>query len=211
MFDQAVRIFRPAAGVCRSVRALAVTATLLLIATPSLASNDQAAGTGFDFGTLGQAVASLVIFGLLLAILGKYAWGPIVSQLEAREKKIADTIDQAVLRQEEANQLLEQYKARLAAAEGQAQALVADSRKEANTAREKILQQAAQDAQRTSVQARHEIELAKQQAMREIYDQTAILAIDIAGKIIQRNLRPEDQKQIIEESLREIGGEIRSR
>jgi F-type H+-transporting ATPase subunit b len=188
----------------RRLAALAFAVTPLLAA----ASASAAEGGSFDFGGLEQPIASLVIFGILLFILGKWAWKPILSQLEAREKKIADTIEQARLRQEEAQKLLAEYQAKLAAAEEQAAALLTQSRKEANTAREKILQHAAEDAQRTAEQLRREIEAAKQEAMREAYDSLGTLATEIAGKIIRRNLRPEDQKRIVEESLQEIRGKV---
>ncbi len=181
-----------------------MTMTVLLTVCPAPAAD----GGGFQFGTLGQAIASLVIFLALLLILGKWAWKPILSQLEAREKKIADTIEQAQRRQEEAEQLLAQYQARLAAAEEQAAALVAESRKEANTAREKILQRAAEEAQHTAQQLRREIEAAKQEALREAYDSVGALATEIAGRIIRRNLRPEDQRQIVEESLQDIRSKV---
>ena len=140
--------------------------TVLLTVCPAPAAD----GGGFQFGTLGQGIASLIIFVALLVVLGKWAWKPILSQLEAREKKISDTIEQAQRRQEEAQQLLAQYQARLAAAEEQAAALVAESRKEANVAREKILHRAAEEAQNTAKQLRIEIEAAKQEALREAYD-----------------------------------------
>jgi F-type H+-transporting ATPase subunit b len=186
---------------------LALAAVPLLSASSAWAAEPEGGG-GDLFGTFGQAAASLLIFGILFWILGKWAWKPILSQLEAREKKIADTIEQAQNRQEEAQRLLAQYQARLAAAEEQAAALVAESRKEANVAREKILQHAAEEAQNTAKQLRREIEAAKQEALREAYDSVATLATEIAGRIIRRNLRPEDQRQIVEESLQDIRNKV---
>jgi F-type H+-transporting ATPase subunit b len=197
MFDNVSKKHR--LGLC-----LVMVLTVLLTVCPAPAAD----GGSFQFGTLGQAIANVVIFLALFVVLGKWAWKPILSQLEAREKKIADTIDQAQRRQEEAQQLLTKYQAQLAAAEEQAAALVAESRKEANVAREKILQRAAEDAQHTAQQLRIEIEAAKQEALREAYDSVATLATEIAGKIIRRNLRPEDQKQIVEESLQDIRSKV---
>lgn len=197
MFDNVSKKHR--LGLC-----LVMVLTVLLTVCPAPAAD----GGGFQFGRVEQAVASLVIFLILLFILGKWAWKPILSQLEAREKKISDTIEQAQRRQEEAQQLLAKYQAQLAAAEEQAAALLTASRKEANLAREKILHRAAEDAQHTAQQLRVEIEAAKQEALREAYDSVAGLATEIAGKIIRRNLRPEDQKQIVEESLQDIRSKV---
>ena len=184
------------------MRLTVAAASLLLLAMPAFASAGKEGG--FDFGTAGQGIASLLIFGLLLVVLGKYAWKPIVQQLENREKMISDKIEHAIKRQEEAQGLLQQYQARLDQAEAQAAALMSESRKEAAEAREKILQTAIADAQKTNQQLRQEIEQAKQETMRALYDSTASLATEIAGKIIRRNLSVEDQKQILQESLEDI-------
>lgn len=183
---------------------LCMTLAMLVMALPAVASEGKEAGGGFQFGNAGQAVASLIIFGILLVILGKWAWKPIVTQLENREKGIAETIEDARHRTQEAEGLLRQYQERLNKAEAEAQALVSQSRKEAAEARELILQAANTEAQRSAHLVREEIEVAKQEAMRDLYDRTATLATDIAGKILRRNLRVEDQKQILDESLAEI-------
>ena len=179
------------------------TAAVLLLAAPAMAS-DAGGEKGFQFGDLGQAIAALVIFGILVFILGKWGWKPIVTQLENREKQIADTIANAQTKQQEAERLLEEYRSQLASAQAQAEALMGESRREAATAREQILQAAQADAKKTVQQTLEEIERAKQETLRELYDSTASIATELAGKIIRRNLRVEDQKQILAESLEEI-------
>lgn len=179
-------------------------ATMAFCAVAGSAFASDGAEGGFDFGDLGQAIASLIIFGILLWILGKYAWKPIVKQLENREKGIAEKLDHAQKRQEESERLLAQYQARLNEAQAQAQALMNEARKEASSARETILQAAQADAQKTATSLRQEIEQAKQEAMRDLYDRTAGLATEIAGKILRRTLKPEDHRQILDESLSEI-------
>ena len=85
------------------------------------------------------AIATLVIFLLLMAILTKFAWKPIAHGLEAREKGIEAKIEQARLAAERATEQLREYEFRLAAATQEAQQIVGEARKTAETAKEKIL------------------------------------------------------------------------
>jgi len=181
-----------------------LTAAVLAVwsAAPALAAEGEKGG--FYFGDLGQAVASLIIFGILLVVLGKWAWKPIIKQLEGREHRIAETIQNAQLRAAEAEALLEQYRKRLAAAEAEAGEVLNQSRKEAAAAREAILQAAHVEAQRLGEQSRSEIEQAKTSAIRDLYEQAAVLATDVAGRIIRRQLSPDDQKQMLQDALAEI-------
>jgi len=177
-----------------------ITAALLAVAvvSPALAAD------GNLYGDLGQAIASLIIFGLLLLVLGKWAWKPIIEQLQKREKRIADTIQSAQDRQAQADALLEEYRQKLAAADAEAGEVLASARKEAAAAREQILQAARAEAQRIAEQSNTEIEQAKSVAIRDLYEQAAVLATDVAGKIIRRQLKPDDQKQMLQDALAEI-------
>ncbi len=183
-------------------------ALLLLLAAPAMAQGGEA--VPFDFGTLGQAIASLVIFGLLVWILGRWAWGPVVEHLRQREQRIADTIADADKRRQDAEALLQQYKARLDQAQDEIKAMLAQSRQEAAAAREQILQRAQADAQRIAEQMRQEIDQGKRQAFRELYDRTTALAAEMASQILQRTIRPEDHKGILQRSLSQIESETKT-
>jgi F-type H+-transporting ATPase subunit b len=159
---------------------------------------------GFDPGDVGQAVAAMAIFVLLLVVLGKWAWKPIVGQLRQREQEIAETIERAEKREKESQNLLAEYKARLDRAEGDSQEVLARSRKEAAEAREEILTTAREEGQKFADQAKQEIEQAKQTAIHELYDETASLATEMAGRIIRKSLNVEDQRVLLRESLEEI-------
>ena len=174
----------------------------LLAASPALAGGGG--DGGLYIGDFGQAIASLIIFGLLLAVLGKWAWKPIIAQLQKREQRIAETIKSAEDRQAAADALLEEYRKKLAAADAEAADVVASARKEAAAAREQILQAARVEAQRIAEQSNSEIEQAKSVAIRDLYEQAAVLATDVAGKILRRQLKPDDQKQMLQDALAEI-------
>ena len=150
------------------------------------------------------AIATLVIFLLLMAALTKFAWKPIAHGLEAREKGILDKIEQARLAADKATQQLQQYEAKLAAATQEAQQIVGEARKTAETAKEKILADAQALAQREREKAVADITTAKNQALREIAEKSVDTAIGLARNIIRREVRPGDHEQLIQDALKQF-------
>lgn len=161
-------------------------------------------GGDFYFGDVGQAVITIIIFVGLLIVLGRFAWKPIVNQLERREKSIAQSLEQAQQRHKQAESLLEEYKARLDAAAAQAQELLNQARQQAAAAREEVIAAAQAEAHKVSESARGEIERAKLEAVNELYDATARLAAEIAATLIRKNLTADDQQRLMKDSLAEI-------
>jgi F-type H+-transporting ATPase subunit b len=197
----------PAALEMRKAVPCLVAALAAIAVAPCAAWAAEGAGGGIPVGDLGQAVATIVIFLLLLAVLGKWAWKPIVAQLQRREEGIAQTIQHAQEREKQALELLAQYKKQLEAAEAQAAELLSQARRRAAGEQEKLLGQARQESRRLVQSATVEIEQAKIDALRELYDRTAQLAVDVAAKALRQTLRPEDHRRLVEESLREIAQE----
>jgi F-type H+-transporting ATPase subunit b len=151
-----------------------------------------------------STIATFVIFLLVLAILTKFAWKPIAHGLEAREKGIEDKIEQARLAAEKATEQLKEYEARLAAATQEAQQIVGEARKTAETAKEKILADAQALAQREREKAVADITVAKNQALREIAEKSVDTAIGLARNIIRREVRPGDHEQLIQDALKQF-------
>ena len=165
-------------------------------ASRAIASPDELKGDA--------ALATFVIFLILMAILTKFAWKPIAHGLEAREKGILDKIEQARLAAEKAIAQLHEYEARLAAATQEAQQIVGEARKTAETAKEKILGEAQALAQREREKAVADITVAKNQALREIAEKSVDTAIGLARNIIRREVRPGDHEQLIQDALKQF-------
>jgi len=155
-------------------------------------------------GDIGQAVAAVAAFGLLLAILGRWAWKPVISQMHQREEDIAGASRRAEQTEQEANDLLAYYKARLGRAEADAQSLLAKTREEAGRIRDKALQDSQAETRRDAARGRQDIERAKQQAMIELREATARMASQIAGKVVGEELSQADQDRLLERCLQEI-------
>jgi len=190
MSHRTVRAFR---------RALAAGAVLGWSA-PALAAGE----VQFYPGDLGQAIAALAIFAALLLILGRYAWRPIVTQLRRREERIANALDGAAKREAKARELQEHYESRLEAIQAEAERILAKSREEAQALRQEALDAGRRDAEEYARRAKEDVESARQAALRELYETTADLATDVAGRLLRRSLGAQEHRQLVRESLEEI-------
>ena len=185
----------------RRLRLLVMAGAVLFCAA---AASGAEGGGQINPGDIGYAIASLVVFLMLLVVLGRWAWKPIISQLHRREQGIADALRRSEEREKQAQELLAMYRSRLEAAEKEAQELINRGRRDAAEAREGVLTTAREEGQRMIASAREEIEGAKNSALCELEAQAADLATDLAEHLISKSLRDEDYKRLISESLREI-------
>ncbi len=150
------------------------------------------------------AILTLVIFVLLLVVLSKFAWGPIASGLKEREDKIRRDIAEAEAARARAEATLKDYQAQLATAEEKIRQMMTAAGADAEKVAENIRIRGRQEAEEIKEKANRDIEASRDGAIRDIYAQAAELSTSIAEKIIRRELRPEDQKALVEESLNRL-------
>ena len=177
---------------------------LLGMATPALAASGGGEASIFA-GDLGNAIWTLVIFGLVLFVLGKYAWGPMLDSLQQREKFIRDSLEQAKADREAAEARLKEYEEKLTSARAEATAIVDEGRRDADEARRRIETEAKAEADKAVRRAKREIQIAQQTAVKELYSTSASLATELAGRVLRREVTPEDHERLISESLDELG------
>jgi F-type H+-transporting ATPase subunit b len=144
---------------------------------------------------------SLVSFGVLLLLLKKYALPELIAILEAREKTIRDSLEQAERVRREAEEAMAQYQAKLKAAQQEAQALIDAARQRAAEEAEANEQRARQEAQRLVAEARSEIDRERLQALRDIRNAAVDLTIGATEKILERNLTAADHRRMVEEAV----------
>jgi F-type H+-transporting ATPase subunit b len=150
---------------------------------------------------------TLVVFVLLLMVLTKFAWKPLMKGLEQREQTIANMIDEAKRNNEDAAAKLRAYEQKLAEAATEAHEVMLQARRDAVAAGEKLLEDARAGADRERQRALTDIEAAKNAAVQHIADQSANLAFSLARKLIHKELRPEDHAALIRESLEQFPSE----
>ena len=147
------------------------------------------------------AVFTLVVFLILLAILGKFAWGPIATALDQREHRISDNIAQAERLQAEAKAQLVIYEQKLATAADEVRQLLEEARRDAEHTKDEILAQAKADAKAEHDRAMREVRNAKDAALKEIGETSANFAVEMAAKIVQKQLSPEDHARLVREAV----------
>lgn len=148
------------------------------------------------------ALWTAVVFLVLLLVLGKFAWGPIARGLDRREQMIAENIANAERQNEEARRLLAQYEQRLAAAAGEVREILDEARRDAEHTQQQILAKARAEAEAEKRRALQEIERAADQALKELAERSANLAVDLAGRIVHQQLRAADHAALIQEAIR---------
>jgi len=147
------------------------------------------------------AIWTLIVFVLLLAVLYKFAWGPISQALDLREKKIADNIAAAEQANLDAKRMLADYEAQLAGAYEKVRGIMEEARRDAETTAKQIEADAHARAAADIERGKHEIETATSQALKELAETSANLAVDLAGRIVNAKLNPADHASLITQAL----------
>lgn len=147
------------------------------------------------------AIYTFVVFVLLMAVVTKFAWRPIMDGLAKRENSIAHMIDEAKENQHKAHESLKQYEAKLAAATEETRLMLAQARQDAEVAKEKIIAEAQTAAQRERDKSLAEIRAAKEAALREMAQKSVDSAFALASRIVHKEIRPGDHAALIAESL----------
>ncbi|WP_428910101.1 F0F1 ATP synthase subunit B [Niallia sp. Krafla_26] len=160
------------------------------------------ASTGFNSG---DAIFQLVMFIILLAVIKKFAWGPLMGMMKQREEFVASEIENAEKSRKEAADYLEQQRALLKEARSEAQGLIENAKKQAEVQREEIIVSARSEANRLKESAKLEIEQQKEQAVAAIKEQVTSLSVLIASKVIEKELSEKDQEKFINDYIQEVG------
>lgn len=147
------------------------------------------------------SIYTFIVFALLMTLLWKFAWGPIAKGLDAREATIAKMVEDAKLAADTATKQLQQYELKLAQAQEEAGRIIGDARRQGEELAAKIRAEAEAAAEKQRSQAVADIDQAKNTALREIAQKSVSTAVDLAGKIIRREVKEADHQNLIRESL----------
>ncbi len=152
----------------------------------------------------GLIIWTIVTFVLLMFILGKWGWGPIIRALEVRENRIRDTLEEGERAREEAQRLREEYDGLIAKAESESREIIQAGREVSEQMRREAEAQAREETREMLEHAHLVIQNAKETALREIRDVVADLATQAAGRIVQENLDKERNRKIVDDLIEQI-------
>jgi F-type H+-transporting ATPase subunit b len=147
------------------------------------------------------AIFSFIVFLMLLAVLGIFAWKPISEGLAKREATISKALEDAKKASETATAAMKEYQLKIDAAQSQAAEIVGEARKAAEASGQRILAEAKAEAERQRDRALSDIEAAKQSALSELAGKSTDMAFGLARRVVGRELNPNDHQNLIQDAL----------
>ena len=191
-------------------RMLAVLgAYALILPVPVMA---QEGGGGMFNVNLGLSVWTTLVFLTLLGFLWKFAWGPILGAVQAREDGIQGTLDQAANERVEAAKLLAEHRQQMADARRQAQQMIAEGKEAGERVRQDLEEKARAEGDAMIERARELIEREKDAALDELRKESVDLALAAAAKLVQESLDEKKDRELIMGFIDELssGGEVQA-
>lgn len=152
----------------------------------------------------GLFIWTIVTFLVLLTLLAKFAWRPLLEALETRQSAIRKSLDDAQQAKEELERLHVESGKIIQRARNDAETIIAQSRSDGDRLREELKQKARAEADHIVKNAERQIQLETSRALEQIRHEAIDLSVMIASKIIQRNLSKADNEKLIDEALKQV-------
>ncbi len=152
----------------------------------------------------GLAIWTLAVFLGLLAVLGKFAWGPLVQALHRREEHLEHCLLQSEKARNDAELLLAEHRKLMAETDDKVRELLYQAQRDAQTRSADLLRTAQADADAARDRAQRDIATARDQALSEIWARTADVAVTVAGRVLSKNLGDDDRRRLLDEAIREL-------
>ena len=152
----------------------------------------------------GLFIWTILTFLVLLALLAKFAWRPLLAALETRQEAIKKSLDDAEKAKQELARLQQESAKIIEQARVDADSILAKTRSDAERLREDLKAKAKEEADAMVRNAGQQIQLQTRQALQDIRQEVADVAVMIASKLIERNLAKEDNDRLITETLKQI-------
>jgi F-type H+-transporting ATPase subunit b len=172
--------------------------------TPLASSSSSSSGSFLISPSVGLMIWTLVVFGISVFILSKYAYPRIRDALDRRQKSIEESIDSQERLKAEAEQVLAEYREQLAQARLQAEEIIARSREAAAEHDREALIEARQQRDKMLEQTKHDIEAETRRALEAIRKEITTLTILATEKVTRKTLTAGDQKKLVEEAIGEL-------
>lgn len=152
----------------------------------------------------GLAIWTIVVFLVLLFLLKKFAWGPLLAALEERQAGIRKSLDDADTAKRELAELQSKTSALIGKARTEADAILSEARADGAKIRQELRDLAQKEAQTIKRDAQQQIQLERDRTVSELRREAVELSVMIASKLIRRNLTREDNAALIDEALQQV-------
>jgi len=153
---------------------------------------------------IGSMLVQLISFIILLLLLKKFAWKPLMKVMQDRQEYISNEIDMAETSRKDAEAAAKTAAEELKQTRAEAQSIIEEARKAAQQQEENIIAAARREAERLKEAAVEDIANEKEKAMQALQAQVASLSVQIASKIIEKEISSEDQDKLISDYVKEL-------
>jgi F-type H+-transporting ATPase subunit b len=152
----------------------------------------------------GLMIWTLICFAITFFILKRFAFGPIQQMIDQRRERIRQSLQEADNARDEARRLLEEHRALIGSARKDAEEILTEARRVADSQRERVKREAEEDRQRRMEETRRQIEAETQRALGEIRREVATLALIATEKVTAGALDANAHRQLIDDAIREL-------
>ena len=152
----------------------------------------------------GLFIWTILTFLVLVGLLARFAWRPLLQALEKRQASIVQSLDDAQRARQELERLQRESAQMMAAARAEAESIVARSRADAEALREELKVKARAEAAAIVKNAERQIQLETARAVQQIRHEAVDLSVAIASKILQRQVSREDNEALIQDALKQV-------
>jgi F-type H+-transporting ATPase subunit b len=177
---------------------------ILPLAAEAAEHGEESGGSFLVSPGLGLMIWTLVLFLITMWVLSKVAFPKIQEALDKRAKAISESIDAAERQRKESDELLAEYRARLAEAREQADDIMARARKAAETAESEAATAGREKREELVEAAKRDIEAETRRSLDQIRQEVADLTVLATERVTRKSLNDEDQKRLVEEALSEV-------
>ena len=154
----------------------------------------------------GLFIWTIITFLVLLFLLSKLAWRPLLQALDKRQQAIRQSLDDAQAAKEELARLHQESAQIIRQARAESEAILAQTRADAGRLREELRQKAKAESDGIVRNAERQIQLETARALQQIRGEAVDLSVAIASKLLQRNITKEDNERLIAETLKQVQG-----
>jgi F-type H+-transporting ATPase subunit b len=152
----------------------------------------------------GLYIWTIATFLILLWLLAKFAWRPLLAALEQRQETIRKSLDDAQQAKQDLERLNAESRKILAEARVQAEHILSQTRTDASRLRDELKEKAQSEAAGVIKNAERQIEMETQRALQQIRNEAVDISVAIASKVLERNVTKEDNERLIEETFKQI-------
>jgi F-type H+-transporting ATPase subunit b len=184
--------------------ALLILALLALLVVPGMCQAGDDAKEDILAPRYDLGIWTIVVFVVLLLVLKKYAWGPMLDGLHHREDSIRLAVEEAKRAHAETERVTAEFKVKMDQAYAEIPKLLDQARRDAQRVADEMRAKAQADIQADRQRLRREIEVATEQALQQIYTHAAQLATLISAKAIQKSLSEDDHRRLVDQAMQEL-------